>query len=127
MNEEFESHYEKEDFGSYSDLQGFFIFCIHTCGFSKKDIANALDLSPTGLSIRMNEADNGDHPRFTLNHLQKYMMLTKDTRIRRYIVWLDSVLSELPTEKKRRADKELRDLYFRMKKYTDEMKKYFEE
>ena len=99
MAEELNSLYDKEDFSTYGDFQAFFIFCIHTCGFSKKDIAHALDLSPSGLSIRMSEANTGDLPRFNLNHIQKYMMMTKDRRVRRYIDWLDNVLAELPNEK----------------------------
>jgi hypothetical protein len=86
-----------EDFETYSDFDSYLIYCIHTSGFPKKDIAHAMLLSDSGLSIRMSQS-SPEAPRFNVNHLQAYIEITGDPRPWQYLKWRTERAS-IPKEK----------------------------
>jgi hypothetical protein len=75
-----------EDFDTYEDFDSYFIQCIHTCGIKKSDIAKAMNLSESGLSLRMNMVGL-EGPRFNTNHIQAYIDFTGDSRPWQYLKW----------------------------------------
>lgn len=76
----------EDNFETYDGFDGYFIHCIHTCGFRKADIAREMGLSESGLSLRMNQVGY-EGPRFNTYHIQAYLDLTGDSRPWQYLKW----------------------------------------
>jgi len=78
------------NFDSFEDFEEFFIYCIHTnpLSHSKKEIGFQLGFtSPSALSLRLNQVDNGNMPRFNARDIWRYLMVYKDERIPAFLMY----------------------------------------
>ena len=100
----------------FDNLEHYFIHCIHTSGFPLHKIATALNLSPSGLSKRLNMFPNDNDPRFNLRDVDSYIRFTKDLRIKKYLEDLEKKFSETEDEKRKRISKELEQAYLILKR-----------
>lgn len=70
----------------WESLEEITIHTVHTCGKPLSHLAGELDLSPAGLSKRLNLHPDQNDPRFNLGTFERILERTKDYRPIFYLV-----------------------------------------
>lgn len=104
-----------DDFDSYEDFEEYLIHCIHTSGYPKKEIAHHLGYKQAAFSLRLNQIDTGNFPRFNVKDLALYMGYFKDFRPIRYLEYMEKKMMKKQgnglAERLAKIGKELSEVY----------------
>ncbi len=109
-----------DDFDTYEDFEEYFIHCINTSGYPKKEIAHRLGYKQAAFSLRLNLIDSGNFPRFNIKDLVLYIVSFKDFRPVRYLEYIEQ--RSVDKEENRVVDrlakigKELTEIYGLLRK-----------